>query len=118
MTANFGLLILPVIFLIAPMILTVASKQSAGIKQILRYVLQASYSSIILLGVFNWETQTADGRNAYMLALDFQNNYLLGFFVLTLALIAILQFRKYEFDVITAIGNGLATALFFAATIT
>ena len=118
MDTGFSLLILPVILLIAPIVLSIASRQDSAAKQMLRYVLQISLATVLALGLLNWETQTEGGRSAYMLALDFQSIYLLAFIGLSLFLIISLQIKSYKFDLIAAVGNILITILFFAAAIT
>lgn len=118
MTANFTLLIIPVVILVAPIILTVASKQQKSAKQKLRIVFQVSLTIILALSFLNWETQSPGGRNAFMLATSFQNIFLWLFLASTFLQIALLSFKKYQFDLMATVAGLVSTFLFFAAAIT
>jgi len=118
MTANFSLLIVPVVILIAPLVLIIASRQNKSAKQKLRTVFQISLGAIIALSFLNWETQNPGGRNAFMFAVSFQNIFLWLFLASTFLQIALLSFKKYQFDLMVTVTGLVSTFLFFAATIT
>lgn len=118
MTANFTLLIIPAVILVAPIVLTIASKQQKSSKQKLRIVFQISLTIILALSFLNWETQSPGGRNAFMLATSFQNIFLWLFLTITFLGIILLSFKKYLFDLLATVASVISTFLFFAAAIT
>lgn len=118
MNANFGLLILPIIILVSPIVLTIAANQKKEIKQNIRRIFQISLLFVLSLSFLNWETMRGGDRNAIQLAKDFQNIYLWIFLIINLVQIIVLQKSSRREDLLASILNITNTFFFFAATIT
>ncbi len=117
MIAKPWLVILPVILLLSPLVLTVASKQDKSTKLKLRLSFVLLLSLQLLFSLFNWETMKGTGKSGLELAFAFPGSFLSLFFFITLAQIALVTFRKSQTDLIAVILNFINSILIFTSLI-
>src|SRR3990167_3742101 len=114
---NLPILILPLILIISPFILILASRQDKGTKKNIRLIFILFLVLELILGFFNWESFSKDGLSGYQLALAYPSSLLFAFFALTLSQTIILVFAKRFLDILATILNFANLIILFAALI-
>ncbi|MDO8260804.1 MAG: hypothetical protein Q7T50_04915 [Candidatus Magasanikbacteria bacterium] len=117
MSDNLGLLVLPAIILISPIVLAIASKQEKGTKQKLRQIFLLLLILQLFLGLLGWESLPFSGRTGFELAFAYPNAFLWLFFVITIVQIALLTSQKHTAHIAATSLNFLNTLIIFASLI-
>jgi nitrate reductase NapE component len=113
------ILVLPIVLLLTPLFLKLASRQDALTKNALRFMLLAFVILPLVLGFLNWETFTSKESflTGYQTAKLFPLSLLGVFFLLCAALALILATNKERLFSYVSVGTFTATLIVFYALI-
>lgn len=114
-----SILVLPIVLLLTPLFLRLASRQDAHTKNVLRFLLLAFILLPLVLGFLNWETFTSKESflTGYQAAKLFPLSLLGVFFLLCAALALILATNKERLFTYVSVGTFTATLIVFYALI-
>src|SRR3989344_1171093 len=114
-----SILVLPIVLLLTPLFLKLASKQDALTKNALRFLLLTFVILPLVLGFLNWETFTSKESflKGYQTAKLFPLSLLGIFFLLCAALTLILATNKEKLFTYVSVGTFTATLIVFYALI-
>ena len=114
-----SILVLPIVLLLTPLFLRLASRQDVGTKNTLRFLLLVFMLLPLVLGFLNWETFTSKESflTGYQTAKLFPLSLLGVFFLLCAALALILATNKEKLFTYVSVGTFTATLIVFYALI-
>mgnify|MGYP001592573133 CR=1 FL=1 len=114
-----SILVLPIVILLTPLFLKLASRQDALTKNVMRLMLITFVFLPLIFGFFNWETftNTQSSLTGYQTATVFPFSLLGIFFLLCAALVLVLVTNRKKLFTYVSVGTFVATLMIFYALI-